>query len=172
MQLHQFEVSSHNIFCHVVTCFGIGFVNIHTFQFYRLTIHQEQSVNSVTCFYRLNFKSAETHTIWYHFRNLTVAVLYSHKQFIQIRMLRSPCLNIRNLSFKCNSILAVVLNTNFLCSCSYSITRIIDQFICNISITYFSCEVMYSSFQLEDTILVAVIKSRSHSEIMKCKFGL
>ena len=100
--LHDFKVLAHQLFGHIVSGFRIMFVDIHTFQFDRLSIDEETYIWFAVFalfFNFLDFKAAETNLIRNHFCHL-VAFLQCDEQLVKIRMFGCPCLYIRQLGFK------------------------------------------------------------------------
>ena len=66
MLLHQFEVLTHQFFSHIVTGFGIMFVDIYPFQLDRLSVDKETdvwlSVFALLVDF-LDFETTETYTV-------------------------------------------------------------------------------------------------------------
>ena len=93
---HQFKIFTHQLFGHVMSCFRVVFVDINALKFYRLTIYKQQGMRfprRIELGSLLYFDSPETYIEWYHFAD-RVIFFYSNNQFIQVRLLRTPCCHI------------------------------------------------------------------------------
>ena len=165
MLLHQFEVLAHQLFSHVVTCFRVMFVNVHTLELDRLTIDEEADVWLAIFwlfFDFLDFETTETYLVWDNFRYF-IAFLQSDEQLVEVRMFRSPSLDILNFSFEVN-----VVAINALVALGYDLTLCIHQFVRCCSSLWFS----YIDSKAEDTVLISVVQSRLYLEVLDVSLRL
>ena len=95
---HQLKIFPHQLLCHIMSRLGIMLMNIHSFKFNRLSIHQQYRIRFSIRGQLLRLHHLETTETNMRRNNLRYLPIHLHRHFqpIKIRMFGTPCGHFRD----------------------------------------------------------------------------
>ena len=171
---HQLEVFPHQLLGYVVSRSLVVLMDVHTLEFQRLSVDEQHGIGFSVLGQLVNlldFDATEPDVEGNDFGHLAV-FLDRHQQFIQIGVLRSPCLHTGQRCAEVHSLYTTGRQAALLNRICHRMAFGIEQFVTHLYGFLSGCPVSHVHCQTEDTVLVSVVQRRYDPEVLDGHLGL